>query len=169
MKKYLILVLMSCTLLAACGTTSLPKEEIQTTNPADITPNKIYAPEYNDLDDEDNDGLTNAEEKELGTDLDSDDTDSDGLTDYEETKLGTDPLKEDTDGDGIPNVPAKYGTVEGRKNIEDSKNIIDLVKNPNKFFFMIIGAVLLLLALIAAIVVVIVKVIKKIKKRKVRK
>ena len=76
---------------------------------------------------------------------------------------------EDTDGDGIPNVPAKYGTVEGRKNIEDSKNIIDLVKNPNKFFFMIIGAVLLLLALIAAIVVVIVKVIKKIKKRKVRK
>ena len=76
---------------------------------------------------------------------------------------------EDTDGDGIPNVPAKYGTVEGRKNIEDSKNIIDLVKNPNKFFFMIIGAVLLLLALIAAIVVVIVKAIKKIKKRKVRK
>lgn len=101
MKKYLILVLMSCTLLAACGTTNSPKEEIQTTNPADIVPNAIYTPEYNDLDDEDNDGLTNAEEKELGTDLDSDDTDSDGLTDYEETKLGTDPLKEDTDGDGI--------------------------------------------------------------------
>ena len=76
---------------------------------------------------------------------------------------------EDTDGDGVGNVPAKYGTLEGRKVVEDSKNIIDLVKNPNKFFFMIIGAVLLLLALIAAIVVVIVKVIKKIKKRKVRK
>jgi hypothetical protein len=76
---------------------------------------------------------------------------------------------EDTDGDGIGNVPAKYGTLEGRKVVEDSKNIIDLVKNPNKFFFMIIGVVLLLLAIIAAIVVLIVKVVKKIKKRKVRK
>ena len=76
---------------------------------------------------------------------------------------------EDTDGDGVGNVPAKYGTLEGRKVVEDSKNIIDLVKNPNKFFFMIIGVVLLLLAIIVAIVVLIVKVIKKIKKRKVRK
>jgi hypothetical protein len=76
---------------------------------------------------------------------------------------------EDTDGDGVGNVPAKYGTLEGRKVVEDSKNIINLVKNPNKFFFMIIGVVLLLLAIIAAIVVLIVKVVKKIKKRKVRK
>ena len=76
---------------------------------------------------------------------------------------------EDTDGDGIPNVPAKYSTVEGRKNVEDSKNIIDLLKNPNKFFFMIIGVVVLLLAIIAAAAVLIIKVVKKIKKRKVRK
>ena len=76
---------------------------------------------------------------------------------------------EDTDGDGVGNVPAKYGTLEGRKVVEDSKNIINLVKNPNKFFFMIIGVVLLLLAIITAIVVLIVKVVKKIKKRKVRK
>ena len=76
---------------------------------------------------------------------------------------------EDTDGDGIGNVPAKYGTLEGRKVVEDSKNIIDLVKNPNKCFFMIIGIVLLLLAIVAGIVVLIVKVVKKIKKRKVKK
>jgi len=76
---------------------------------------------------------------------------------------------EDTDGDGIGNVPAKYGTLEGRKVIEESKNILDLVKNPNKFFFMIVGVVLLLLAIIAGIVVAIVKVVKKIRKRKVRK
>ena len=76
---------------------------------------------------------------------------------------------EDTDGDGVGNVPAKYGTLEGRKVVEDSKNIINLVKNPNKFFFMIIGVVLLLLAIITAIVVLIVKVVKKIKKRKERK
>ena len=76
---------------------------------------------------------------------------------------------EDTDGDGIGNVPAKYGTLEGRKVVEDSKNLIDLVKNPNKFFFMIIGVVLLLLAIVAGIVVLIVKLVKRIKKRKVKK
>ena len=73
---------------------------------------------------------------------------------------------EDTDGDGIGNVPAKYGTVEGRKVVEDSKNILDLVKNPNKFFFMIMGVILLLLTIITAVVVFIVKIVKKIKKRK---
>ena len=76
---------------------------------------------------------------------------------------------EDTDGDGIGNVPAKYGTLEGRKVVEDSKNIRDLVKNPNKFFFMIAGIIVLVLAIVAGITVVIVKVVKKIKKRKVRK
>ena len=76
---------------------------------------------------------------------------------------------EDTDGDGIGNVPAKYGTVEGRKVVEDSKNIVDLVKNPNKFFFMIVGIILLLLAIVAGIVILIVKIVKKIKKLKNRK
>ena len=73
---------------------------------------------------------------------------------------------EDTDGDGIGNVPAKYGTLEGRKVVEDSKKIGDLLKNPNKFFFMIIGVVLLLLAIVSGIVVLVVKIVKKIKKRK---
>ena len=73
---------------------------------------------------------------------------------------------EDTDGDGVGNVPEKYGTLEGRKVVEDSKNILDLVKNPNKFFFMIIGIVLLLLAIAVGIVILIVKLVKKIKKCK---
>lgn len=73
---------------------------------------------------------------------------------------------EDTDGDGLGNVPAKYGTMEGRKVVEDSKNLGDLVKNPNKFFFMIIGVVLLLLAILSATVIVVVKMVKKIKKSK---
>ncbi len=73
---------------------------------------------------------------------------------------------EDTDGDGIGNVPAKYGTLEGRKVVEDSRNIFALLKNPNKFFFMIVGIILLLLAIIAVIVVLIVKVIKRLKKKK---
>lgn len=73
---------------------------------------------------------------------------------------------EDTDGDGIGNVPEKYGTQEGRKVVEDSKNIGDLLKNPNKFFFMILAVILLLLAILAGIVVAIVKIVKKIRKKK---
>ena len=73
---------------------------------------------------------------------------------------------EDTDGDDIGNVPAKYGTAEGRKVVEESKHILDLVKNPNKFFFMIAGIILLLLAIAAGVVVLVVKVVKKAKKRK---
>ncbi len=72
---------------------------------------------------------------------------------------------EDTDGDGTPNVPAVYGTLEGRKVVENSKNIIDLLKNPNKFFFMIIGLILLVLVILVAIIVLIVKIIKKILKK----
>ncbi len=68
---------------------------------------------------------------------------------------------EDTDGDGIGNVPAKYSAPEGRKVVEDSKNIGELLKNPNKYFFMIVGVVLAVILLLVLIVVVIVKVTRK--------
>ena len=73
---------------------------------------------------------------------------------------------EDTDGDGIGNVPAKYATMEGRKVVEDSKNIFDLIKKPNKFGIAITAIILLLILLVVVIVRLIVKVVKKIKKRK---
>lgn len=73
---------------------------------------------------------------------------------------------EDIDGDGIPNVPEKYGTVEGRKSVEESNNIGDLLKNPNKFFFMILGVILLLLLIIAGMITGIIKFFKKRKKKK---
>lgn len=84
--------------------------------------------------DDDNDGLTNLEEYQHGTDphnpdTDGDglsdgdevhkyhtdplnpDTDGDGLTDGEEVRLGTNPLNPDTDGDGIPDgIEIKLGT-----------------------------------------------------------
>jgi hypothetical protein len=50
--------------------------------------------------DSDNDGLTDAQEAELGTDPDNADTDGDGLEDGAEVALGTDPTVSDTDGDG---------------------------------------------------------------------
>ena len=57
----------------------------------------------------------------------------------------------DTDGDGIPNVPTKYATTEGRKVVEDSTEIKDLISNPNKFFFMIIGIAVALIVILVLI------------------
>ncbi len=52
--------------------------------------------------DPDGDGLTNREEKQLGTDKHNADTDGDGLTDGAEVlTYKTNPLKADTDGDGL--------------------------------------------------------------------
>ena len=69
---------------------------------------------------------------------------------------------EDTDGDGIGNVPETYGTLEGRKIVEESKNILDLVKNPNKFFFMILGLAVVVIAAVVFIIVIIIKLTKKV-------
>ncbi len=73
---------------------------------------------------------------------------------------------EDTDGDGIPNVSTRYAKEEGRKVVEDSKNIIDLLKSPNQFFFMIIGIILVVLLLLILIIVLFVKLIRKVIRRK---
>lgn len=55
-----------------------------------------------DEDDDDNDGLTNGEERRYGTDPKNPDTDKDGLKDGEEVKrYRTNPLRFDTDGDGL--------------------------------------------------------------------
>ena len=55
-----------------------------------------------DADDDDSDGLTNGEERRLGTNPEAPDTDGDGLNDGDEAKrFKTNPLKVDTDGDGL--------------------------------------------------------------------
>jgi outer membrane protein OmpA-like peptidoglycan-associated protein len=57
---------------------------------------------YNGNNDADGDGLTDAEERALGTDPHNPDTDGDGLKDGEEVhKYHTNPLNSDTDGDGL--------------------------------------------------------------------
>ena len=73
---------------------------------------------------------------------------------------------EDTDGDGIANVPEYYAVTHNRKVIDDSKNIIDLVKNPNKFSVMIVAACLILVVIIVLAVVLIRKIVRRIKKKK---
>ena len=52
------------------------------------------------LKDTDGDGISDAEEAELGTDPEDDDSDGDGISDSEELDLGTDPTEVDSDGDG---------------------------------------------------------------------
>ena len=73
---------------------------------------------------------------------------------------------EDTDGDGIPNVPSYYSELHGRKVVEDSRNIIDLIKNPNKYAVIIVLAVIVVLIILILLVVWIVKLIRKICRKK---
>jgi len=82
-------------LLCAVGCTGdpvTPTEPPDTTEPVDTTA----------LDDDDGDGLTNAEEATRGTDPLRADSDRDGLDDGAEVHdVGTDPLDDDTDDDDV--------------------------------------------------------------------
>jgi pimeloyl-ACP methyl ester carboxylesterase len=59
-----------------------------------------FLSEFAENDDRDHDGLTDAEETALGTDMNLADTDGDGLKDGDEIVYGTNPKLKDTDGDG---------------------------------------------------------------------
>ena len=72
---------------------------------------------------------------------------------------------DDTDGDGIANVPEYYAATHGRKVVDDSKNIIALVKHPNKFSIMILAICLAAIFLAALVVVLIRRFIHKMKNR----
>lgn len=72
----------------------------------------------------------------------------------------------DTDGDGIANVPSKYAEGEGRKVVEDSKKLGDLLKNPNKFFFAIIGILLVVIFIFILLICLIVKFIRRRRNKK---
>lgn len=68
---------------------------------------------------------------------------------------------EDTDGDGIADIPLTYASPQGRKVVEDSRAIGDLVKNLNKFGVIIIAAAVLLLVLIILLILLIIRLIRK--------
>ncbi len=72
----------------------------------------------------------------------------------------------DTDGDGISNVPDYYSELHGRKVVEESRNIIDLIKNPNKYAVIIVTAFLVILALLSLLLTGIIKLIQKISRKK---
>ncbi len=73
---------------------------------------------------------------------------------------------EDTDGDGIGEVPEKYNTKEGRKVVDDSKNIFKLINHLNKFTFLILGVLSIVIVVLVVIVLGSVKIVKKLIKIK---
>lgn len=68
----------------------------------------------------------------------------------------------DSDGDNVGEIPQYYVNYHDRKLVNDTWNIIELVKNPNKFFFMIIGIVILVLVIVFFLIKLLVWIIKKI-------
>lgn len=73
---------------------------------------------------------------------------------------------EDTDGDGISDVPEIYAESQGRKIVEDSKDLSDLIKNPNRFAFIIIGTILAALVLISLLLILLIRFIRKLRRRR---
>ena len=76
---------------------------------------------------------------------------------------------EDTDGDSIPNVPEYYSTNHGRKEVEDSRNLLDLLKKPNRFTALLAGVILLAILLVVLIVFLIRKLVWWIRRKKKNK
>ena len=72
---------------------------------------------------------------------------------------------DDTDGDGIANVPEYYASLHDRKVVDDSRNIINLVKNPNKFAVMIVLICLIILVIFVLVIVLIRKIVRKVRKK----
>jgi hypothetical protein len=69
-------------------------------DPSETVAMGFVTPTLNAPVDSDNDGLTDTQEVDLGTDPENADSDGDGLEDGAEVALGTDPTASDTDGDG---------------------------------------------------------------------
>ena len=73
---------------------------------------------------------------------------------------------DDADGDGIANVSEYYATTHDRKVVDDSKNILDLVKKSNKFTAIIVCIGLIIIIIIVLVVSLIRKIVRKSRKKK---
>lgn len=68
---------------------------------------------------------------------------------------------DDTDDDGIANVSEYYATTHGRKVVENSRNLVQLLKNPNKFFMLMIGIITVAVLIVLLLIFFIRKVLRK--------
>ena len=73
---------------------------------------------------------------------------------------------DDADGDGIANVSEYYAITHDRKVVDDSKNILDLVKKPNKFTAIIVCIGLIIIIIIVLIINLIRRIVRKSRKKK---
>ncbi len=70
----------------------------------------------------------------------------------------------DQNADGIPQFDSYYAETHNRKVVDDSRSIGSILSSPNKFFFMIIGIVLVVILIIVLLVVLVIKIVKAIRK-----
>lgn len=63
---------------------------------------------------------------------------------------------------GIAEIPAYYSIAQGRKNVEEAKDLGSLIKNPNKYAVIIVSAVTAVVLLAVLIIVLVAKLIIKI-------
>lgn len=82
--------------------------------------------------DSDFDGLSDKKEKELGTDPNNLDTDNDGLLDGKEIELGTDPLNPDSNGNGILDGDEIFNIEKSPEGEEVDKNVTPTISIPLK-------------------------------------
>jgi hypothetical protein len=75
--------------------------------------------------DTDRDGLTDVQERELGTLLNSPDSDGDGLNDKDEVDGDTDPLNPDSDGDGLSDGEEKLWRTDPNAPDSDGDTLSD--------------------------------------------
>ncbi len=68
--------------------------------------------------------------------------------------------------DGVSVIPEYYSNLQGRKIDTDSKNIIDILKNPNKIATVIY---LIIFVIIALVVLIVFLIVRRIKRRKLKK
>ena len=66
----------------------------------------------------------------------------------------------DENGDGIADIPQYYAGLHERKVVDDSANLIKLIKNPNKYAVMIAGVVLIAILLVVLLIRLVLKLVK---------
>lgn len=76
---------------------------------------------------------------------------------------------QDTDGNGVGEVPDFYSELQGRKIVNDSKNLGALISHPNKYAVLIVGIIVVVVVIVILILRCIIKIcLKLVRKNKIK-
>jgi hypothetical protein len=89
-----------------------------------------------------------------------------GAAEYKEWVALADYLAAFEKADGVPFVPQRYAAPVGIKTIQTGRSLADILKRPNKVFFILCGAVLAVLLVISLIVWLIVRLSRRRRRRR---